>query len=52
MKRFVLFVIFFLVFVEVVDGVVYSWIFSVNFVDMDEGKQMIFDNNIKENLIL
>lgn len=52
MKRFVLLVIFFLASVEVADGVVYSWILSVNPVDTDEGKQTTSDNNTKENSTL
>ena len=52
MKRFMLLVIFVLASVEVADGVVYSWILSVNPVDTDEGKQTTSDNNTKENSTL
>ena len=52
MKRLMLLVIFVLASVEVVDGVVYSWILSVNPVDTDEGKQTPSDNNTKENSTL
>ena len=52
MKSFMLLVIFVLVSVEVADGVVYSWILSVNPVDTDEGKQTTSDNNTKENSTL
>lgn len=44
--------IFLLASVEVADGVVYSWILSVNPVDTDEGKQTNSDNNTKENSTL
>lgn len=49
MKRYLLLVFFLLVSVEVVDGVVYSWILSVNPVDTDEGKEPTTDNNTKGN---
>ena len=52
MKRFMLLMIFVLASVEVADGVVYSWILSVNPVDTDEGKQTTSDNNTKENSTL
>ncbi|XP_020616442.1 dickkopf-related protein 3-like [Orbicella faveolata] len=52
MKRFMLLVIFVLASVEVADGVVYSWILSVNPVDTDEGKQTTSDNNTRENSTL
>lgn len=52
MKRFTLLMIFVLASVEVADGVVYSWILSVNPVDTDEGKQTTSDNNTKENSTL
>ena len=49
MKRFMFLVIFVLASVEVADGVVYSWILSVNPVDTDETTS---DNNTKENSTL
>ena len=49
MKKFLLLVFFLLVSVEVVDSVVYSWILSVNPVDIDEGKETTRDNKTKGN---
>lgn len=37
--------------VEVVESVVYSWIMSVNLVDMDNSEENLNDNRIKGNLI-
>lgn len=51
MKKNLLLVIFFLVCVEVVESVVYSWIMSVNLVDMDNSEENLNDNRIKGNLI-
>ena len=49
MKNFSLLVFFFLLSVEVVDSVVYSWILSVNPVDTEDGQDTTKNNKTKGN---